>query len=166
VKNLTDLIAFNKEHADIELVEPYWSDQSLFMQSNETEQDDAFHEAVAANYKMGRDGAIDGAMKKYNLDTLIAPTTNASRPPALAGYPVLSVPLGFQPPDVVLGEADPVRMKAPNMPFGLAFLGTAYSEFDLIKYAYAFEQATKARYKQNAYPEATPQTQLVDVIEK
>lgn len=50
------------------------------------------------------------------------------------------------------------------MPFGIAFIGTAYSEYKLISLAYAFEQATKARLQTSAYPSAIPVTQLKDVI--
>jgi amidase len=32
-----------------------------------------------------------------------------------------------------------------NIPFGITFAGTAYSEGKLIKFAYAFEQATNNR---------------------
>ena len=37
-------------------------------------------------------------------------------------------------------RANPTIATAPGMPFGLAFLGTAFSEFDLIKFAFDFEQ--------------------------
>jgi amidase len=58
----------------------------------------------------------------------------------------------------------PLHSCAPNMPFGIAFIGTSYSEYKLIGVAYAFEQATKARLQTRAYPSATPVTQLKDVI--
>jgi amidase len=48
---------------------------------------------------------------------------------AVAGYPHITVPAGY-----VFG-----------MPVGISFFGRAYSEPTLIKIAYAFEQATKAR---------------------
>jgi Asp-tRNA(Asn)/Glu-tRNA(Gln) amidotransferase A subunit family amidase len=35
---------------------------------------------------------------------------------------------------------------APGVPFGLSFLGTAFSEFKLISYAFAYEQKTMTRY--------------------
>jgi amidase len=50
------------------------------------------------------------------------------------------------------------------MPFGLAFLGTAYSEPALIAFAYAYEQSTLTRLQRRAYEEAVPKTQLKDVI--
>lgn len=54
--------------------------------------------------------------------------------------------------------------RAPGMPFGISFFGTAYSEFSLVGFAYAFEQATHARLARRAYAEAIPKTQLQDII--
>ena len=51
------------------------------------------------------------------------------------------------------------------MPFGISFVGTAYSEFQLIQYAYAYEQATRHRLERKAYPDAIPKTRLADVIQ-
>jgi amidase len=50
-------------------------------------------------------------------------------PPAVAGYPHVTVPMGA----------------AQGMPVGLSFVGTAWTEGRLISYAYAYEQATHAR---------------------
>jgi amidase len=88
---------------------------------------------------------IDAALKKYELDALIAPTTGpawvtdwvngdhaaggSSTPSAVAGYPDVSVPAG----------------QVHGLPVGLSFFGTAWSDAKLIRYAYAFEQATHAR---------------------
>ena len=54
---------------------------------------------------------------------------SAGRLPAVAGYPHLSVPMGF------------VR----GLPVGLSFIGPAWSEARLLSLGYAFEQATGAR---------------------
>jgi amidase len=51
--------------------------------------------------------------------------------PAIAGYPNITVPAGF----------------AKELPIGISFFGRAWSEGTLIKLAYSFEQATKARRK-------------------
>jgi amidase len=51
---------------------------------------------------------------------------------------------------------------APNIPFGIAFAGTYWSEADLIGYAYAFEQRTMVREQVKPYLE--PMTELVDVM--
>lgn len=77
-----------------------------------------------------------------------------------------TVPLGHYPQDAqpVPSSPAPIYSCAPNMPFGVAFIGTSYSEYKLIGLAYAFEQATKARLQTRAYPLAIPVTQLKDVI--
>jgi amidase len=52
-----------------------------------------------------------------------------SSPAAMAGYPHITVPMGF----------------VHELPIGFSFFGTAYSEPGLIKMAYAFEQLTRSR---------------------
>ena len=56
---------------------------------------------------------------------------SASGPAAVAGYPDLTVPAGY---------AD-----NGQLPIGMSFFGTAYSEPSLIALGFAFEQATHAR---------------------
>ena len=64
---------------------------------------------------------------------------------------MLAVPLGFYPEDVKVGRAGPQTVwPAPGGPFGLCFIGTAWSEFDLIGFAYAYEQETKTRLARKA----------------
>ncbi len=53
---------------------------------------------------------------------------------------------------------------ALGVPFGLSFLGTAFSDFDLVGFAYAYEQNTMTRLERRAYPAAIPKTQLKDVL--
>jgi amidase len=72
--------------------------------------------------------------------------------------------MGFQPDNVNATPATPIRKNAPGVPFGIAFMGTAWSEFKLISYAYAYEQETHARLMRLAYPAAIPYTQLKDVM--
>ncbi|KAH7930964.1 amidase signature enzyme [Leucogyrophana mollusca] len=168
VKDLADLIAFNSSHADLELYPPYHEDQSQFITSEKTTVDDAYYAALADDLDLGRTRGIDATLKKYNLDAIILPTDWASTPPAIAGYPAVTVPLGFQPdttePKPWPSPLMPLLQTAPGLPFGIVFLGTAYSEVQLIGYAYAFEQATKVRLARRAYPEAIPKTQLKDVV--
>jgi amidase len=47
----------------------------------------------------------------------------------VAGYPSITVPAGY----------------SSGLPVGMSFIGRAWSEPQLISYAYSFEQATKAR---------------------
>jgi amidase len=67
--------------------------------------------------------AIDVVNGDYNTGFYFCP------PAAVAGYPHLTVPMG----------------KAHELPVGLSFMSRAYREGDIIKLAYAFEQATKKR---------------------
>ncbi|KAI0704181.1 amidase signature enzyme [Cerioporus squamosus] len=164
VKDLADLIAFNIAHADEELVPPFWTDQSQFITSENTTVDQAFFDAVAADKDLGATRGIDATLKTFDLDAILLPTDVSSSPAAIAGYPIVTVPLGFLPADTPLAPANPVRESGPNQPFGLSFLGTAFSEFDLVSFAFAYEQATHTRLKQLAFAEAIPKTQLADVI--
>jgi amidase len=55
---------------------------------------------------------------------------------------------------------------APGVPFGLSFLGTAFSDFELIGFGFAYEQKTQTRLARKAFPAAIPKTQLKDVLGK
>ncbi|KZP17361.1 amidase signature enzyme [Athelia psychrophila] len=165
VKTLADLINFNNAHADQELILPFYANQSQLIAADATVVDEKYHAALAANADLGRTRGIDATLKKYTLDAILLPTAeNATTPPAIAGYPIISVPLGFQPEDIVPTEADPIIQKAPGAPFGISFAGIAFSEFKLISLAFAYEQATRARFGRRAYEAAVPKIQLADVI--
>jgi amidase len=144
VKHLADLIAFNNEHADLEM--PFFR-QEIFEMAEECGPltDARYLEALARNRRVSREEGIDAVLREHRLDALVMPTSgpaskidfvsgggggaSPSTPAALAGYPAITVPMGF-----VYG-----------MPVGLCFLGTAWSEPTLIKLAYAYEQASLAR---------------------
>jgi Asp-tRNA(Asn)/Glu-tRNA(Gln) amidotransferase A subunit family amidase len=87
--------------------------------------------------------AVLATMEEQRIDALAYPTLR--RKPALigegqigttcqlsahSGLPAISVPAGFSP---------------DGLPIGLELLGGAFSEATLLKYAYAWEQATKPR---------------------
>jgi len=120
---------------------------------------------------------VTGIWKKGQVVTM-------SLSQAIAGYPIVTgerffprqvpvdahispVPLDFYPNNVKIGSAGPVTVyPAPGVPFGLSFLGTAFSEFDLIGFAYAYEQKTKTRLARKAMPNAIPKIQLKDIVDK
>ncbi|KAI0260061.1 amidase signature enzyme [Gloeopeniophorella convolvens] len=167
VKTLADLIAFNTAHASEELIPPFWTDQSEFIRAENTTQNAAFFAALAADRDLGQTRGIDATLAKFKLDAIIIPTDGfTSTPAAIAGYPVVTVPLGFQPDNVTATPARPTISNAPGLPFGLSFMGTAFSEFKLVGLAFAYEQATHTRLKRLAFPAAIPKTQLADVIGK
>lgn len=77
----------------------------------------------------------------------------------------MTVPLGFFPNDTIPQSTGPSTFyPAPGAPFGLAFIGGAWSEFDLIGFAYAYEQATQTRRIGKPYEGIIPKTQLADII--
>ena len=106
-----------------------------------------YKEALAQMHKGSRDQGIDRVMDKHNLDAIIAPTGSpawktdlingdsfqlgSSSPAAHAGYPNISLPMGF----------------IDGLPVGISFFGRAWSEPVLIEIAYAYEAATKHRRK-------------------
>jgi amidase len=54
---------------------------------------------------------------------------STTSPAAAAGYPAITVPMGY----------------VHGLPVGLTFMGTAWTDGDLLRYAYAFEQASTVR---------------------
>ncbi|KAI6015247.1 amidase signature domain-containing protein [Pisolithus orientalis] len=166
VTSLADLIAFNDKYPALEKPTGY-IDQSVLIESEATTGRNAtFFEALAFDREMGGSQGIDAALKQYNLDALVLPAPGyTSTPAAIIGYPIVTVPLGFYPDNVTIGSAGPNTIyPAPGVPIGLSFLGTAWSEYSLIGFAYAYEQKTMTRLQRKAYAAAIPQTQLADVI--
>jgi amidase len=153
VKSLKEVIDFNEQYRDREM--PYFG-QDLFIraQAKGPLTDKAYRDALAKNHRLSRKEGIDFVMDKNKLDALIAPTGGPgwttdwingdhftggySTASAVAGYPHITVPAGY-----VFG-----------MPVGISFFGRAWSEATLIKFAYAFEQATKARRAPQFLPTA------------
>ncbi|KAG1767554.1 amidase [Suillus occidentalis] len=107
---------------------------------------------------------ILGALEKYDLDALIIPSSMAPGYAAIAGYPIITVPLGYYPAstNVTHNSRGTLVSLGPNFPFGLSFFGRRFSEAALVKYACAFEAGTN--YRQLQHPYIIPNIQLVDVM--
>lgn len=77
------------------------------------------------------------------------PTFAAFQLAAVAGLPIVTVPLGFYPANMALGMNPKGTLVnvAPGIPFGLAFVGRKWSEETLISLAYAYEQRSRVRNK-------------------
>ena len=116
--------------------------------------------AYQANLKIAEDQGVIGALDRYHLDALVMPTFTSFYLPAIAGLPIVTVPLGFFPPGTPLGRnaKGTLYNVAPGIPFGLAFIGRKWSEETLISFAYAFEQRTMIRGRRR--PNIQPATQL------
>ncbi len=144
VKSLKEVIAFNEQNKQKEM--PYFGQNSFLKAESKgplTEKE--YLEALEKCRRLTRTEGIDAVMDKHKLDALVAPSdgpawltdlvdgdhslASSTTAAAVAGYPSITVPAGF-----ILG-----------LPVGISFFGRAWSEPTLLKLAYAFEQATKAR---------------------
>ncbi|HWY22337.1 MAG TPA: amidase [Candidatus Acidoferrum sp.] len=144
VRTLKDIIDFNDRNRQKEM--PYFG-QDLFVKAEAkgplTEK--AYLDALEKNRQLARTEGIDATMDKFHLDAIVAPTGGpawltdlvtgdhfgggSSNAAAVAGYPNINVTAGF----------------TSGLPVGISFFGRAWSEPVLIRLAFAFEQATKAR---------------------
>ena len=144
VRSLDDVIQFNKRNARENL--PYFGQELLERAQAKGDLTEAeYLEALEKCRRLAGKEGFDAIVDEQNLDALVAPTTTPAWPvdlvngdqfrgssaksAALVGYPLVSVPAGA----------------AMGLPVGITFMGRAWSEPTLIKLAYAFEQATKAR---------------------
>ncbi|KAL8985512.1 MAG: hypothetical protein Q9205_000828 [Flavoplaca limonia] len=121
--------------------------------------------AYQANLRMGGKEGVIGALDRHKLDALIMPTFASFHLPAIAGLPIVTVPLGFYPAQtpLTMNLKKTMVSVAPNIPFGLAFVGRGWSEEKLISLAYAFEQRTMIRRKMKPY--IRPTFELSDQLE-
>jgi len=144
VHTLDELIAFNRAHASVEL--PFFGQEQFEAAAKKGPlTSPEYRKALETCRKLSRDDGLDAVFAQYKLDALLAPTGGApwvidlvtgdhfgmssSSPAAVAGYPAITVPAGFQ----------------HGLPLGITFMGKAFSEATLIKFAYAYEQATHLR---------------------
>lgn len=117
-------------------------------------------QAYRNNLRMAEELGVIGALDRYNLDALVMPTFASFHLPAIAGLPIVTIPLGFLPAQTrtTMNLKGTMVNRAPGIPFGLAFVGRRWSEETLISLAYAFEQRTLVRTKRK--PLVSPRFEL------
>ncbi len=134
-----DIVAFNRDHADVELA---WFGQEYLEQAMVLPglDSDAYRTALASIQRQARDDGLDAVFGGHEVDVLVAPAFPpasmtdlvlgdygsggaCTSAPAIAGYPILSVPMGF----------------VHGLPVGLAVTGPARSEALLLRVAGALE---------------------------
>jgi amidase len=125
VKTLSDIIAYNKRHP-----QQVMYGQNLLEASDTQPGVYPFTDGPVLATRTSSRAAIEGVLTKDGLDAIIAPGPAYANVGAAAGYPTVIVPNGT----VNDTRAD-----------GLSFLGTAFDEADLLRYAAAFEKATQRR---------------------
>lgn len=145
VKTLADIIDFNEKNRESEM--PFFGQERMHAaQSRGPLTEPAYLDAVRTIQKGTRQDGIDALLAKDKLDALIAPTSGpawmtdhvvgdrfdggmSAGPAAIAGYPDLTVPMGF----------------VAGLPVGISFFGRAWSEPTLLRLAYAYEQLSNNR---------------------
>ena len=151
IRSLADCITFNHAHRAAEM--PYF-EQELMEQAQEKGPltDKEYKKALSKNLRLTRKEGIDALMAKHKLDAIMGPTagpawitdwvcgdrvdSGCASPPAVAGYPHITVPAGFK----------------FGVPLGISFFSSAWNEPKLLRIAYAFEQLRKARRKPDFAP--------------
>ena len=145
VKTLAEVIEFNERNADVEM--PHFGQERLIAsEARGPLTDQEYLDAVRAIQRGNREDGIDALMDEHNLDAIVAPTRgpgwktdhilgdslgggSSAGPAAIAGYPDITVPMGF----------------VSGLPVGVSFFGRRWSESVLLRIAYAYEQATNHR---------------------
>ncbi|MEL7248263.1 MAG: amidase [Bacteroidota bacterium] len=143
IKDVEELIAFNKADS----IELKYHDQRYLEMAQEkgSLEEEEYQTALQEMMRLSREEGIDKVMEELDLQAIIAPTgspawqtdwTNgdhfqlgSSSPAARAGYPNITVPMGF----------------VDEVPVGISFFGQAWTEPLLLEIAYSFEQGTKHR---------------------
>ena len=145
VRTLAEIIEFNEANAELEM--PHFGQERMIAsEARGPLTDEAYLNAKRTIQRANREDGIDALMDEHQLDAIVAPTRDlpwvtdhikgdrldggsSAGPAAIAGYPDISVPMGF----------------VSGLPAGVSFFGRAWSEPVLIRIAYAYEQATQQR---------------------
>lgn len=145
VSTMADVIQFNLDHADEELL--YFGQEWFELAQAEIFTEEEYQQALETGPRLAGPEGIDAVMAEHDLDALVAYTGSPAWPidlingdhfltasspwAAVAGYPNVTVPGGF----------------SFGLPVGINFFGGAWSEPTLIKIASGFEAVTQARRK-------------------
>jgi amidase len=157
-RTLADVIAFN-EATPRELA---LFGQDIFIAAEATKglDDPDYIAARERSFRLAGPEGIDRMMADHDVVVLIAPTTgpawsidvvngdnylgSASQLAAVAGYPHLTVPMGF----------------VDGLPVGMSFIGGKWQDQQVLSFGYAFEQATQARRD----PEFAPSVDRMEAV--
>jgi amidase len=144
VSTLEEIIAFNEANADRELT---YFQQEILHQCQELGplSEEEYQEALAEAMRLSRDEGTDAVMEEHGLHAIVAPTGSpawttdlingdryhmgSSSPAAISGYPNITVPIGF----------------FTELPVNISIWGRAWTEPELLRIAFAYEQLTHHR---------------------
>jgi len=145
IRSLNELIEFNERNREREM--PHFGQERLVAaRARGPLSDETYRRALRTVRRRAREEGIDAVMEERHLDVIAAPTAGpawltdhvlgdrpvagfSGRPAAIAGYPNVTVPMGF----------------VEGLPVGLSFFGGAWSEPTLLRASYAYERVTGHR---------------------
>jgi len=144
VKSLGELITFNKQNEAKAM--PYFKQDILEEAETKGNLDTKEYQDALKKILTTCRHAIDDTLNEFKLHAIAGPTYGPSwcidwvngdystgygfsSPAAIAGYPHITVPMGF----------------VSNLPVGISFFGKAYDEGGLLNITYAYEQISKNR---------------------
>jgi amidase len=143
-RTLAGLIAFNEAHADQEL-RYFGQDVFTASEAHGPLTDPGYLAALETSARLSGPEGIDRLISEHRLDALVAPTGEPARPfdlvngdarslgtsspGARAGYPTVTLPVGY----------------VGGMPVNLSFIGGYFSEPTLVRLAFALEATINIR---------------------
>ncbi|MFE3849396.1 amidase [Flavobacterium sp. LB3P45] len=145
VKTLKEVIVFNKSNEDKAM--PYFKQETLESSDAKKGLDDKIYVDALAKSFEGSKSILNSVFKENKLDAICGITMGPAcsidmiygdrwgyaltTPAAASGYPHITVPCGM----------------VYDLPVGLSFFSTPYTEGKLIGLGFAYEQASKKRLK-------------------
>ena len=143
VRTLADVIQFNSDHARQEL--RFFGQELMELAEAEIFDEATYLQALADAKRQGGADGIDATLANHGVEAIVAPTNQPAWPTdlvngdaflfgssgfaAVAGYPLVSVTAGY----------------SFELPIGLTFMASAWSEPTLIRIASGFEAAAGRR---------------------
>jgi len=139
VSTLADVIQFNLDHADQEL--KFFGQELMELAEGDAFTEEEYRQALIRGPQLAGAQGIDATLASHKVQAIIAPTNTPAWPTdlingdaflfgssgfaAVAGYPLVTVTGGY----------------AFDLPVGITFMASAWSEPTLIKLASGFEAA-------------------------
>lgn len=132
VKNIADIVAFNKKNAERELPPEYPGQQLLESSLNDHMSEEKYTEAFNLIRMAAKTNGVDKTLTDFGLDVIVGPMDG--RIPtiaAAAGSPVGTVPLGYS--------------KTTGRPYGLAVVAAAGQEQKIFQFMSAWDATMPKR---------------------
>ncbi|KAL5087696.1 hypothetical protein Trisim1_007561 [Trichoderma cf. simile WF8] len=132
MRSITDIIEFNKEHADKELP-PHHPRQDTFIKcENQNVPATEYDRLFAHMRKVARDSGVERVFQPHGVNIIVGPADGfISTMASSGGYPVAAMPLSY--------------LDFNGRPFGLAALAGRHQEALLVQLMSAWEATFPAR---------------------